>query len=160
MALKGFYFGFSVISLGIKMNKEIWSLLAVAVVVGSLVGVPLYWSGEEGGTLKVSIENLTTGEDNYSSYEQLDLNMSVKSSEELDNLQIHVWGIQNRGGDNWVDDVRYENIGSGEKDFTMHFRMPRCNACAGFSEGAYYINGELLLNGSVLDAENTSIYLS
>ncbi|MEM5879139.1 MAG: hypothetical protein QXU74_01460 [Candidatus Aenigmatarchaeota archaeon] len=107
-------------------------------------------------TSEIEILNFTTDKNTYSSYEDMKISLLIKSSKDLENVTIRVWGIKPRNYA-YINDSKIVNLKEGENEITFTEKTPYCTSgCGGVYPGPYDLNAEVWINGkSVANSTKT-----
>lgn len=117
-----------------------------------------FLSSEE--PLEVKFLELSSDKENYQSNETMTLTMELESSKYAENIQIHIWGLENPRGKKWINEKRSENLKEGVAEFKSIFKMPSCTPCEGYEEGTYNIYAMIFTDNHFLDNTSTSVHLA
>jgi rhodanese-related sulfurtransferase len=135
----------------------------IATIVGVAAGVLLLTQPESRtlitglmvDNIDCEVENCTVG-----SGASMVLSVGIQSSETIENVEVHVWGIWSPSQDKYqIDESRIVRLEAG-KHMTENFETTAyCSPCAGINPGAYRIHAEISIDNEVLDNYETTIYL-
>ncbi|MEM5836383.1 MAG: hypothetical protein QXY24_01455 [Candidatus Aenigmatarchaeota archaeon] len=105
---------------------------------------------------EIEILNFATDKNTYSSYEDMKISLLIKSSKDLENVTIRVWGIKPRNYA-YINDSKIVNLKEGENEITFTEKTPYCTSgCGGVYPGPYDLNAEVWINGkSVANSTKT-----
>lgn len=81
----------------------------------------------------------STDKNLYHSGEQIKLNLSVKSEEGLDGVNLYIYGIKNRYSKYSIFETKNINLKENENNFEYSLELPYCNSCSGVEEGEHTI---------------------
>lgn len=103
-------------------------------------------------TYEIPRLNLTLSADRelYHSSEEMNVNATIKTSTEAENLTIRIYGVKDGRGNFRVMEERNITVEPHGVNEVFSFRMPSCYGCAGVSPGEYEIMMEVLRNGTII----------
>lgn len=107
---------------------------------------------------QINIE-LSSDSEIYHSSEQMQLNATIESPTDLENLTVRVYGIKDNRGNFRINEERNVNVDAPGKTETFLFQMPSCYGCAGVSPGEYEIIFEAVHNGEIIDNFSKTVKL-
>jgi hypothetical protein len=103
--------------------------------------------------------SITADKNNYSSYQQMNLFVSINASQKIEKASLKVWGIKPRDYA-FVQEEKNVSIARGVNEFLFLATTPRCTAgCGGVYPGPYQIFAELYFNESLAANASTTINL-
>jgi hypothetical protein len=99
-----------------------------------------------------------TDKESYKQGEEIRINVSFFSSQELENVQIKVSGIKGRYGD-YISLEKTLNLKKGENLIEFLSRAPYCSSCTGISPGVHEVTAKIIFNNTVLAYASKSIII-
>jgi hypothetical protein len=97
-----------------------------------------------------------TDKESYKQGEEIRINVSFFSSQELEGVQVKVSGIKGRYGD-YISLEKTLNLKKGENVIEFLSRAPYCSSCTGVSPGNHEITAKIIFNDTVLASVSKSI---
>lgn len=97
-----------------------------------------------------------TDKETYTQGEEIRVNVSFFSSQELENVEVKIFGIKGRYG-NYISSSKSVDLKKGENLFDFYFRAPYCSTCTGVSPGEHKISAQLIYNDTILASTSTKI---
>ncbi len=97
-----------------------------------------------------------TDKEIYKQGEEIRINVSFFSPQELESVQIKVSGIKARYGD-YISLEKTLNLKKGENVIEFLSRVPYCSSCTGVSPGEHEIKVEIIFNDTVLASASKNI---
>jgi len=132
-------------------------IFCLPILIGS--GLKLNQIFAESNEPQLQITEFKTDKNTYSSYEEMKISLKLKSSEDLENVTIVVWGIKPRNYA-YVNVSKNVDLKKGENEFFISAKTPRCTSgCGGVYPGPYELNAEVWFNGKALANSNLRINL-
>jgi len=103
----------------------------------------------------LEILSFTTDKDIYSAKEEMTLNLTIHAPQDLSEVLITVEGVLSKKGVNYVTYSSGMSLSAGENIITFATTLPSCSACAGISQGTYYIEATVAHGGDVVKATHS-----
>ncbi len=89
------------------------------------------------------------------------LSVGIQSSEMVENLKLHVWGIWSPRHDEYqIDKSRIINLEAAGHRTENFETTAYCSSCAGITPGPYEVFAEISVDGEVLDNHEVVIHLT
>lgn len=81
----------------------------------------------------------------YHSHDEVEMNIIINGSEDVKNLMVEVSGVKDRYGEEYIKEKKEISLEKGkEVSLKIIKQLPECSTCAGFKEGEYQIDVEVL----------------
>jgi hypothetical protein len=145
--------------------KAIYLLVSALIFLGLLVPVVVYLTGESAvssitgfmvGGIDCEVENCV-----IESGTSMMLSVSIQSSETIENLKVHVWGIWSQRHEEYkIDESRVVSLGASEHRMENFETTAYCSPCAGITPGPYEVFAEISVDGDVFDNYEVVIHLT
>ncbi len=114
---------------------------------------------QSSGGLSVSIASITSDKTEYRSFDDINLNITIESSDILEDVFVNASGIRDKYGKLHVKSSLVVNLSEGDNEVLITNKLPACNKCKGLNPGVYSINVTVSYNGSILDENVIDINL-
>lgn len=99
-----------------------------------------------------------TDKESYKQGEEIRVNVSFFSSQDLSNVEIKVSGIKSRYGD-YISLNKIVDLKKGENIFEFSSRAPYCSTCTGVSPGEHELNAYVIYNSTTLASTSKNIII-
>lgn len=107
----------------------------------------------------IQITEFKTDKSTYSSYEEMKIFVKLKSSEDLENVNVKVWGIKPRNYAH-INDSKTVSLKKGENEIVFNAKTPYCTSgCGGVYPGPYDLFLEVWFNGEIVASATSTINL-
>ena len=135
------------------MNGKVRAVIVAVMVLFFAFGACVHssFASVDGG---MKIVTLSTNKDVYHPNEEMDVFLSIYSTENLSEVLVTVSGLTNRYGAHFVSFSRKTDLIAGMNDITFTRYLPSCSSCAGLSLGAYFINATVVYDDDGLTASH------
>ena len=138
---------------------KIMKILASIALLLLLIFFSVYFLNKNPSNQEVGEENkleIFTDKESYKQGEEIKINVSFFSSQDLLNVEIKVSGIKTRYGD-YLSLDKIANLKKGENIIEFSSRAPYCSACTGVSPGEHEITSKVIYNDTVLASASKTI---
>lgn len=89
------------------------------------------------------------------------LSVGIQSSETIENLEVHVWGIWSPRYNKYeIDESRVVSFEAGEHRVENFKTTAFCSPCAQINPGPHEIHAKISFQGDVFDESEMTIYLT
>jgi hypothetical protein len=110
-------------------------------------------------TSNVEVLNFSTDKKTYGSYEDMKISVLLKSSKNLENVSVNVFGIRPRVYA-YVNETKIVNLKKGENEVVFLAKTPYCTSgCGGVYPGPYDLYVKVFVNGEEIANSKTTINL-
>jgi len=107
----------------------------------------------------IEILSFSTDKDTYSSNEEIRIFVSLKTSKEMENVTVNVWGIKPYNYA-YINESKTLNLKRGENEIVFLAKTPYCTSgCGGVRPGPYNLYVEVFANGEEMANTTTKINL-
>ncbi len=103
----------------------------------------------------LQIVELSTGKDLYSAREEMDILLSIYAPENLSTVEIKITGVRSKKGIYYVSYSVKKELQTGVNNFSFTKKLPSCSACAGISQGTYFLDASVTAGDEVLTATHS-----
>ena len=103
---------------------------------------------------ELRIVSLTTDKQVYHSNDKMEIMLEIFASNDVENVDVKVFGIKDRGDNYRLNKVEKQNLTSGINTLTFPYKTPSCYGCSGIKAGLYQITtlvsyDDMVMNESV-----------
>jgi hypothetical protein len=107
----------------------------------------------------IEILSFSTDKNTYSSHEEMKILLLLKSSKEIENITVNVWGIKPYNYA-YINESKTLNLKRGENEIVFLARTPYCTSgCGGVYPGLYDLYAEVFMNDEKIANTTTKINL-
>ena len=103
---------------------------------------------------ELRIISFATDKQDYHSNEKMNIILEIYASNDVENVDVKVFGIKDRKGNYRLNNDEKRNLTSGTNSITFSYTTPSCYGCAGINPGLHEITSLVSYNDIVT---NTSV---
>jgi hypothetical protein len=94
----------------------------------------------------INITDFSTDKEIYQSKEKMNLTLDVYCSKNLENVDVKIFGIKDRGNNYKLNIKKVVNLTSGLNSLSFSYNTPSCYGCAGINPGFYNLTASVSYN--------------
>lgn len=95
----------------------------------------------------------------YHSGEQIKLNLSVESEDNIESANLYIYGIKDRYNEYSIFETKNINLKEDNNNFEYSLELPYCNSCSGVEEGEHTIYIKIIDDQTLIGHQEIKVSL-